>query len=75
MYRKRNNGQISIEEFHLPFGGTLDPDNRWVQLEKLMPWEQIKEVYASQFATTLGAPPGFRKDVTPLVSTPGGLRT
>jgi len=38
MYRRRNNGQISIAEFHLPFGGTLDPSNRWVKLEELMPW-------------------------------------
>jgi len=30
MYRKHHNGQLSIEEFHLPFGGTLDQDNRWV---------------------------------------------
>jgi hypothetical protein len=56
MYRKRSNGQISIEEFHLPFGGSLDPDNRWVQLDELMPWEHIEEVYAAQFNATLGAP-------------------
>ena len=41
MYRRRNNGQISIAEFHLPFGGTLDPANRWVKLEELMPWEEL----------------------------------
>jgi hypothetical protein len=27
MYRRHNNGQISIKEFHLPFGGTLDLEN------------------------------------------------
>jgi hypothetical protein len=27
MYRKRHNGQLAIEDFHVPFGGTLDPDN------------------------------------------------
>jgi hypothetical protein len=26
MYRKHHNGQLSIEEFHVPFGGTLDPE-------------------------------------------------
>ncbi len=30
MYRKHHNGQLSIEEFHLPFSGTLDLENRWV---------------------------------------------
>ena len=46
MYRRRNNGQISIAEFHLPFGGTLDPANRWIKLEELMPWEELEEAYA-----------------------------
>jgi hypothetical protein len=35
MYRKHHNGQLSIEEFHVPFGGTLDPDNRWVLFSSL----------------------------------------
>ena len=30
MYRKLHNGQLSIEDFHVHFGGTLDADNRWV---------------------------------------------
>jgi hypothetical protein len=45
MYRRCNNGQISIEEFHLPFGGTLDPENRWVQLEDLIPWDELEATY------------------------------
>ena len=56
MYRRRNNGQISIAEFHLPFGGTLDPANRWIKLEELMPWEELEEAYAPQFNATIGAP-------------------
>ncbi len=32
MYRKHHNGQLSIEEF-VPFGGTLDPENRQGLLE------------------------------------------
>ena len=56
MYRKQHTGQLSIEEFHLPFGGTLDTENRWVQLSALMPWEELEETYASQFSPTVGAP-------------------
>ncbi len=56
MYRRHNNGQISIKEFHLPFGGTLDPENRWVQLEGLMPWDELEQAYAPQFNATIGAP-------------------
>ena len=38
MYRKHHNGQLTIEEFHLPFGGTLDTDNLWVIFSSLIPW-------------------------------------
>ena len=27
MYRRHHNVQLSIEEFHMPFGGTLEPEN------------------------------------------------
>ena len=56
MYRKQNNGQLSINEFHLPFGGKLDPDNRWVLLSELIPWQELEETYAPQFNATIGAP-------------------
>lgn len=56
MYRKNHNGQLSIEEFHVPFGGTLDPNNRWVVFSSLMPWEELEETYAPQFNPTTGAP-------------------
>jgi hypothetical protein len=56
MYRKRHNGQLSIEEFHVPFGGTLDPHNRWVVFSSLMPWDELEETYSLQFSFTTGAP-------------------
>ena len=40
----------------MPFGGTLDPDNRWVLFSSLMPWEELEEAYAPQFNPTTGAP-------------------
>jgi IS5 family transposase len=46
MYRKYHNGQLSIEEFHMPFGGRLDLENRWVLFSSLMPWEELEETYA-----------------------------
>ena len=48
MYRQHHNGQLSIEQFHIPFGGTLDPGNRWVIFSSLMPWEELEETYAPQ---------------------------
>ena len=55
MYRKQHNGQLSIEEFQLPFGGTFNPENRWVQLSALMPWGELEATYAPQFSPTVGA--------------------
>jgi IS5 family transposase len=54
MYRIDHNVQLSVEEFHVPFGGTLDSDNRWVLFSSLMPWEALEETYASQFNPTTG---------------------
>ena len=56
MYRKHHNGQLAIEDFHVPFGGTLCSDNRWVIFSSLMPWEELEETYAPQFNPTTGAP-------------------
>jgi hypothetical protein len=56
MYRRHHSDQISIEEFHAPFGGTLDLENRWVLFSSLMPWEELEETFAPQFSTTTGAP-------------------
>ena len=56
MYRKHHNGQLAIEEFHVPFGGKLDSDNRWVIFSSLMPWEELEQTYAPQFSPTTGAP-------------------
>jgi len=55
MYRKLHNGQPSINDFHVPFGGTLDADKRWVFFSSLMPWEELEETYAPQFNPTTGA--------------------
>lgn len=49
MYKKADRNQISIDEFILPFGGKLNPENRWVKLAELMPWELIEDIYAEKF--------------------------
>ena len=56
MYRKQHHGQLSIEAFHLPFGGTLEPANRWVLLSELIPWQELEETYAPQFSANVGPP-------------------
>lgn len=57
MYRSEPEKQLSFENFYLPFGGSLNPRNRWVQLSKLIPWSEFEEKYAETFASSgMGAP-------------------
>lgn len=56
MYRKTSPGQLSFENFYLPFGGKLSGENRWVKLSELIAWETFESVYAEQFSEETGAP-------------------
>ncbi len=46
MYEKTDSGQISFEDFYLPFGGHLKGDNRWVTLAEEIDWSDIEEKYS-----------------------------
>ena len=48
MYRK-NDGQTTIYDFILPFGGYLKKDNRWVKLHNMIDWEIVDEEYRCNF--------------------------
>jgi len=48
MYKRTNRNQM-LFDFHLPFGGKLRSDNRWVILSQQIPWDQIETDYASLF--------------------------
>ena len=56
MYRQTSPGQLSFENFYLPFGGKLSGKNRWVKLAAMMPWERFESSYAAQFSKGEGAP-------------------
>jgi hypothetical protein len=56
MYRKAHSSQNSPEEFELPFSGRLSPNNRWVILAELIPWEEFEAEYAKYFSSEKGAP-------------------
>ena len=49
MYARELKGQTKLERFQLPFSGKLDPENRWVKLEQLIPWELVEDLYAKTF--------------------------
>jgi len=46
--------QIPIEEFILPFSGTLSSENRWVIMANLLPWDEMASVYISNMSKDLG---------------------
>jgi hypothetical protein len=45
MIRYTPASQLKIEDFRTPFELNMDPDNRWVKLSKLMPWDELAAVY------------------------------
>lgn len=50
--------QPEFVDFYLPFGGKLDPNNRWVKLAALVPWDQVEESYSHSLSdNNMGAPP------------------
>lgn len=51
MYRKKD-PQVRMEECIPPFHGTLDPNNRWVKMAHLIPWDEFEDEYASYFGET-----------------------
>jgi IS5 family transposase len=56
MDRRSTLGQLSFENFYLPFGGKLSGENRWVKLAQLILWETFEEKYAEQLSQRMGAP-------------------
>jgi transposase, IS5 family len=56
MYRNSTPGQLTFENFYLPFGGKLSSHNRWVRLAEIVPWEQFEAEYAAQMSADMGAP-------------------
>lgn len=49
MYKYSDNQMMLPHEFFLPFGGKLNPENRWCKLAALIPWSKIEEKYAKNF--------------------------
>jgi hypothetical protein len=49
MYVIQHTAELSIDEFHSPFLGTLDPNKRWVLLHKVIPRMALESYYAPQF--------------------------
>ena len=45
MIRYISDKQLSIEEFKTPFQAKLSPQNRWVKLSQVVPWDEFASAY------------------------------
>lgn len=56
MIQYNSERQLTIEEFKTPFQTSLLPDNRWVILSKIVPWDKFASVYMSMMNIGFGRP-------------------
>jgi transposase, IS5 family len=50
--------QLTFEGFETPFEQSLNPNNRWVVLAKLIPWDEICNLYRKHVGLSItGRPP------------------
>jgi hypothetical protein len=54
MIKYTPSSQLSLENFKHPFHQQLDPDNRWVQLAELVPWDELAGIYAKHLDPVAG---------------------
>lgn len=54
MIRYAPASQLSLEEFKHPFDQELDPNNRWVILAGLIPWDDLANIYAGTLCSDAG---------------------
>ena len=55
MIRDQSSNQTALD-FYLPFGGELNPENRWVILSEVIPWDELGAVYNNSISSRMGAP-------------------
>lgn len=48
--------QLSIEEFKTPFQAKLSPENRWVKLSQIVPWDKFASAYIRMMNKSFGRP-------------------
>lgn len=51
MYKKKTK-QPEFDGLVVPFGGKLNPKNRWVRLAELIPWDELEDHYIEKLAGT-----------------------
>ena len=55
MYRGKDRQTLPLFSELFPFGGKLDPENRWLKIANLLPWEEIESRYIRHYSA-IGRP-------------------
>ena len=56
MIRYQSQKQLSLAEFGIPFDTSLDENNRWVKLGRVIPWDEFADGYYQSLSITEGRP-------------------
>jgi len=56
MIREMSERQLSLQEFIHPFGCDLNPENRWVKLAEVIPWDALSIPYRERMSASQGRP-------------------
>lgn len=54
MYKKGDKNTFSFLDFNQPLGLHMNPDNRWIRMADLIPWDELEDKYASLFKSKTG---------------------
>jgi IS5 family transposase len=54
MYKKEPMDQLTFGAFNTEGGVRLNPDDRWVRIAEIIPWDTIEDRYASLFSVNRG---------------------
>ncbi|MEO0337673.1 MAG: IS5 family transposase [Bacteroidota bacterium] len=54
MIRYTPSSEITLSLFKTPFETALNPDNRWVLMESLVPWDDLAKVFYKRLSTNMG---------------------
>lgn len=56
MIRYTSSKQLSLDGFSLPFGGQLNPNNRWAKWSQVIPWDDLAICYYKTMEPRKGRP-------------------
>ena len=56
MIKYTSTRQLTIMEFETPFRKALNPENKWVKLNKIVPWDRFAAIYMNSMEKGFGRP-------------------